>query len=231
MKNKFNAFAENAAHTIAKTFGNEHRYIKQDGSGFHSGKLKSIFEEADFTAGIAATAVAVGMTIVKQGNLDIASMPVMNCLLDSSFSFAIYYFLKITQPMPESLTQRHKRKAIDTTGTTLERAQLNIKDITLLNKRSDEDQMIGILSAILATAALTGSIFSSLPFTILFVAQSAMSARFLSKSYRANMLLKGHLGDPDVDGKGYVLCDKPPAKEVKVKKSISIFGGKTSLTP
>ncbi|PCI01407.1 MAG: hypothetical protein COB76_01415 [Alphaproteobacteria bacterium] len=230
MKNKFNTIAENTAHAIAKAFGNEHRYIKQDGSGFHSGRLKSIFETPDFTAAAVVSVAALGLTMLKQGNLDIASAKMIECLFDISVGFALYYGFHIALSRPSEILPTHNEKAIDTTGTTLERAELNIMDIISLSHKQNTSQLLGLLSISVTAVFVTTLALSSIPVTMLAVSQSAVIAHELSAAYRIHMLLKGHLGDPKTDGKGYVFCDKPPAETARETRSVPLFG-KTSPSP
>jgi hypothetical protein len=223
---------KNLDDAVGTFFTNNHRYIKLDGSGFYSGKLKSIFERANFNAGAMAVIALSAVDYFSQTDLTTITPQTYNNLIQNGGIFAgLVVFAQRGELFDAIWPERRKRrlahkfftKAIDTTGRSLSRAELSIKDIAILNggrSAGTLGPMLFLPFAHLVLSNIYGLEGAVIHTTMVSAAGIAMSNRF-------NKLIRGHLGIDD----GYVFMDEPPAKEVKAKTPQLSFGGLTNPTP
>lgn len=215
MKNIFNP--------LAKLLSNG-RYIKLNGSSYHSSGFKEFVEKPTTKAAVLGALGIVAVNLIQQGSWDITtekmtSIMLATCLFGGSVSVGFAHFIdKISYRIPT------EKKAIDKQGTSLDREELSILDnIMLESDLKSAKRMTLVMPAIDVIVntpvialgeSLTNSTFFGLS-TIVYV------THFVSRGLTAKKLLDGD----------YVFCKTPPAKKVKEKKSISIFGGATNPSP
>lgn len=216
-------------------FGHGERYIKADGSKFHSKPLKSVFEKAAFKAYALTTAAVVGGDFLLNGQYD-GSLKLLAANI--ALGFLGVYNTKTTDDIALS-SRLFCCKAIDTEGRELKRKALSLFDIDYLESR--KNSRINLTLAHSAIAILGVPLLGD---ASLLIMTSPYIAAALNDGYIAHMLLKGHASDlefeDDVDTQniktrkkdnGYVICDEPPAKTAKAKKSLLSFGGLTTPAP
>jgi hypothetical protein len=218
-----------------KLFGHGERYIKADGSKFHSKPLKSFFEKAAFKAYAITTTAVVGGDFLLNGQYD--GDPTSLSILLSVGAFSLFQSSIIDNILLENPTL--KGKSIDTEGRNFPRKMLSLKNIQSLDDITDRELHY---SKIYTAIGVIGLITTQDPAFLMIT--SAIMVGSINRAYIHNMLLKGHAQDlefeDDVDAQnikkrkkenGYVICDEPPRKTVKEKKSLLSLGGLTNPAP
>jgi len=208
---------------VGAFFTNNHRYIKIDGSGFHSGKLKSTFEKAAFNTGALCVLAMFGFDYLNQINLNSLDSSTLYNLGKNTLTFLgiagshniLDTLLRDKKPNPL------RNKPIDTEGRDLSRSDMTLDELNGLKESKNK-----ILNDLPIEFAFNYFALSYIYGMNGFLMHSAMyTAARLSGQYRLNKIIIGH--DPDIEdqGNGYVFCDEPPAKTVKAKSKSLSFGG------
>jgi hypothetical protein len=207
--------------TAGKIFTNNHRFIKQDGSGYFSGRAKSAFEKASFNSMVLMAVCLAGFEALSSGDLSNWAHPFTSSLMGSTFSIAILTILDNTisdKINKRSILRSKQNNAIDTQGNSLKPAQLSLLEIRTL-----KFNRVGKISSTFAVAGiLESSVRISTGDSFLISNPGAIIVAFwtgeaLSETYRSHKLYKGHTGQKN----GYVFCEEPP-KEIETSKA-SIF--------
>lgn len=221
--------------TCKALFGHGERYIKVDGSKFHSKPLKSFFEKAAFKAYAVTAAAVVGGDFLLNRQYDGDPTILAMCLTSGLLGI---YQTKTTDNIALS-SSLFCCKAIDTEGRDIKRKALSLFDIYYLESR--KNSRIN-LSLVYSTVAILGC--TLVKDASLLIMTSPYIAAALNDGHIAHMLLKGHASDlefqdnadtPNIKTRkkenGYVICDEPPAKTAKEKKTRLSFGGLTTTAP
>lgn len=226
MKNIFNALVK-TGDFLSKTFGNTQRYIKHDGSGYHSKGFKALSERPEFTMATITTGLSAVHVFANQGSLSPFTMDMAGAMTHTLLGVGLAYALTSTHHMVNTLSRIKRGHAIDTHGTTLDRAQLSIDEYAGLESTAKHNTIIsGFFFSVGAYGA--GSLCTDAP-TFMATSYGFCYATYcLSVAYRANKILDGY--DQTNGKRGYVYCDKPPAETVKKKISVPL-AGKTVPTP
>jgi len=222
---------KNLDDAVGTFFTNNHRYIKIDGSGFHSGKLKSIFERANFNAGAMAVLALSVIDYFTQTDLTTIAPETYNNLIHNGgilagltvFSQRGLLYDEICSKRKHRKQNSKSSKAIDTTGRGLSRAELSLEDINILREAGIGASFIPILFIPFSQLVLS-NIYGAEGVTIHTV---MVLASCTATSNRFNKLVRGHFG---LDN-GYVFIDEPPAKEARKKTPQLSFGGLTNPAP
>ena len=174
------------------------RYIKLDGSAYHSKPLRAFFERPETKFGLGALALQTAANTFFTGSADEqSSTALVQFVKDSGWLTVALGFTFIAREVDS--TTITTKDAIDTTGTDLSRRDLTLNEAIHLESTWTVSQ-IGC-----AFHTLFGALTLASGSTPVFSA--TLAVMYLSRYYTANSLLNG----------SYVFCDKPPGKVEKAK--------------
>jgi hypothetical protein len=200
------------------------RYIKMDGTPYHSKGFSAFMHRPEVKAGMLTTIYTVAAQMMYNGTMALTAPYTavyalsgigLTIVLSSMYQFAMLN--SNMEFMPS------KSKAIDREGRDLSAAQPNAEDgLVLRNLRRTSLTFLGILGVGNMAGAI--SAISSRPIDaenapLLFGPAAAVLITGLAcTAVRAHRLLTGE----------YVFCDKPPAKRQESKQSAHVTGGATT---
>ena len=196
---------------VAEFLGNG-RYIKLDGSSYHSKGPIRYLQRPEMKAGLAMSVAVVASEMILNGTYDIFHEKVFK---------AAFISLAVDMPIGLAISSwfhsgdKHTpsyNKAIDTKGTDLSRSQMTAMDAINLQVKIWKAPIATSLFLLIGVAARPES--QTLPidaYTVILMVHAA------THGLRAKKLLDGN----------YTFVNKPPAKEVKSKETKTVSGGVT----
>lgn len=199
------------------------RYIKMDGTPYHSKGFASIMHRPEVKVGMLATAYCCANQLIFQGNWDITTAGMMNTVTNGLIDTALASVLYRWVIAGDSFTTKFQ-KAIDREGRDLSRTQPSLQEYKNLKDFKYKNLSWSyIIGAGAFTVAALGAVSSFNPSPEMTQAPQLISPYFaaflgasLSSTIRAQRLLTGE----------YCFCDKPPAKRQESKQESHVSGGK-----
>ena len=194
-----------------------HRYIKYDGSSYHSKGTNAFLQRTDTKLAMLYSATMLGASIYDNGLTDLGDNGPLRNTFTAAADLAIFGVIaKMFDKYDKRILGDCYTKAIDTEGRDLSQKQLSYSDYQNLNylKNYNSVMLLGTTLAVCSVLALT----KSFNFTSLNV---GMIALYTLKAERSMKLLVGHTSN----NKGYVFCDKPPTKTVKKTSENTFLAG------
>ncbi|MCI5061266.1 MAG: hypothetical protein MRY79_09410 [Alphaproteobacteria bacterium] len=186
------------------------RYIKLDGSAYHSGPVRSFFERPEAKIGLAALALNTAIHMVGQNSAEPGGLVVLHKFVgDALFTLLGLGIAHLTRTTDFRVSPGFK-DPIDRAGTDLSQRQLTLRESQYLDitKKVSQNMFMFMSLGTGAAAVLVGEVV---------MVGAILAAYHFDRANTAAKLLGGQ----------YVFCDKPPAKEAKVTREAPT-GGKLS---
>lgn len=204
-----------------RTYLEGDRYIKLDGTPYHTKGVAAIMHRPEVKVGLACTFYSVANQLLYQGNWNMGTAEVQSTaisgLVGTAFATGIYRGINF----PLKVASISKRdKAIDTEGRDLSRSALSIADYNGLKRMKLSDLLVGSFMVTFSLGhAVAEVMYPSAEATsapqLLDPYLIALTATFMLSAIRAHKLVEGE----------YCFCDKPPAKHQESKQVREVRGG------
>lgn len=122
------------------------RYLKLDGTSYHSTGLQELIEKPATKAGLVGVTAILTANLVSQESWDITTDSMMNVMTKNGVEFFLVSAMAHFLDSVNKVVYSHESKAVDTHGTSLDREQLSLREARCLKR----DQIIwGLYSYIL----------------------------------------------------------------------------------